>query len=97
MRANLEEKGAKVFFVADCDRNEFDKVESEYTKWLVNHPNALGLLYYAGHAVEFKNHNWLIMKSAKKNGVTKASVCMTKFIARYVQSVFECVEFITQL
>ena len=87
MRANLEKKGAKVFFLADCDLKEFKKVESEYSKWLVTHPNALGLLYYAGHAVEFRNHNWLIMKSAKQKKVTKASVCMTKFIARYVQSV----------
>ena len=76
-----------MFFVADCDLDEFEKVESEYGIWLTNHPNALGLLYYAGHAVEFRNHNWLILKSAKKNRVTKASVCMTKFIARYVKNV----------
>ena len=87
MRANLDKKGAKVFFVTDCDLEEFEKVEREYGIWLTSHPNALGLLYYAGHAVEFKNHNWLILKSAKKNQVAKASVCMTKFIARYVQNV----------
>ena len=84
MREKLQSKGAKVFFIADCDLDEFEKVESEYTKWLTNHPNALGLLYYAGHAVEFRNHNWLLLKSAKKTSVTKNSICMTKFIARYV-------------
>ena len=84
MCANLEEKGAKVFFVTDCDLDEFKKVESEYTEWLVDHPNALGLLFYAGHAVEFRNHNWLLMKSAKQSSPDKDSVCMTKFIARYV-------------
>ena len=82
MRAKLQSKGAKVFSLADCDLDEFEKVEKEYTKWLINHPNALGLLYYAGHAVEFRNHNWLLLKSVKRNEVTKDSVCMTKFIAR---------------
>ena len=87
MCKNLRSRGAKVFPIHDCDLDEFKKVESEYTQWLVDHPNALGLLFYAGHAVEFRNHNWLILKSAEKNRVTKASVCMTKFIARYVKNV----------
>ena len=76
-----------MFFVADCDLDKFEEVESEYIRWLASHRNALGLLYYAGHAVEFKNRNWLILKSAKRNQVTKASVDLTKFISGYVQSV----------
>ena len=84
MCANLREKGAKVFSLHDCDLDKFKEVESEYTEYLVKHPNALGLLYYAGHAVEFRNHNWLLMKSAKQSSPDKDSVCMTKFIARYV-------------
>ena len=84
MREKLQSRGrVEVFFLANCDLDEFEKVEREYTKWLLNHPNALAVLYYAGHAVEFRNHNWLLLRSsAKQRNVTKDSVCMSKFIAR---------------
>ena len=75
-----------MFLLTNCDRDEFEKTAKEYRKWFVDHPNALGLFYYAGHAVEFRNHNWLLLvsKAEGQRKFTKDSICLSKFIAQYV-------------
>ena len=83
----LKSKGVKVFLLTDCDQDEFEKVATEYRKWMTNHPNALAFFYFAGHAVEHRNHNWLLLvsKSEEQRKLTKDSICLTKFIAQYVE------------
>ena len=83
MCEKLKSKGAKVFLITNCDQDQFQKIETEYFRYLTGHPNALALLFYAGHAVEFKNSNKLLLISnTAKRTITKDSVCLLKFIAK---------------
>ena len=91
MCEKLESRGVKVFLLTDCNRKQFDETEKEYVRWLATHPNALAFLYFAGHAVEHNNHNWLLLRSeaGKQRKISKDSICLTTFIARYVKIVLK--------
>ena len=91
MCEKLKARGVKVFLLTDCNRDQFDKTEKEYLQWLTLHPNALAFLHFAGHAVEHKNHNWLLLRSeaGKQRKISKDSICLTEFIARYVKACFK--------
>ena len=83
MCKQLESKGAKVFSTTNCDQSQFEKTETEFCQYIACHPNALALLFYAGHAVEYKNSNKLLLISnAAERTITKDSVCLSKFIAK---------------
>ena len=86
MCEKLESKGAKVFLLTNCDREEFEKTAREHRTWLSKHPNALGFFFFAGHAVEYRNQNWLalVSKSEQQTKFTEDSVSLTTFIAQYV-------------
>ena len=91
MCEKLESRGVKVFLLTDCNSKQFDETEKEYVRWLATHPNALAFLYFAGHAVEHKNHNWLLLRSEanKQRKITEDSICLSTFIARYVKVFFK--------
>ena len=82
----LESRGVKVFRLIDCNSKQFEETATKYRQWLTLHPNALAFFHFAGHAVEYKNSNWLLLKSepGKQRKITEDSVCLTTFIARYV-------------
>ena len=81
----LRKLGAEVFSTTNCDQDEYTKTETKFFRHFIGHPNALALLFYAGHAVEYKNSNKLLLISnADKRTITKDSVCLSKFIAKWV-------------
>ena len=85
MSETLEALGAKVFPATNCNQEEYTEKETKFFQYVIAHPNALALLFYAGHAVEYKNSNRLLLISnAVKRTITKDSVCLSKFIARWV-------------
>ena len=85
MVETLEALGAKVFSTTNCNQDEYMKTEATFFRHFNAHPNALVLLFYAGHAVEYKNRNKLLLiSSAAKRTITKDSVCLSKFIAKWV-------------
>ena len=91
MCKQLESKGVKVFKTTNCDQDQYTKTEKEFFRYLSGHPNALALLFYAGHAVEYKNSNKLLLISnAAERTITKDSVCLSKFIARWVLDRSSC-------
>ena len=90
MSETLEALGAKVFSTTNCNQDQYMKTETEFFRHFNAHPNALTLLFYAGHAVEYKNSNRLLLISnAVKRTITKDSVCLSKFIARWVLHVLQ--------
>ena len=84
LRENL---GAKVFPATNCNQEEYTEKETKFFQYVIAHPNALALLFYAGHAVEYKNSNRLLLISnadKSTSTITEDSVCLSKFIARWV-------------
>ena len=86
----LRKLGAEVFSTTNCNQDEYTKTEAAFFRHFIAHPNALALLFYAGHAVEYKNSTKLLLISnADKRTITKDSVCLSKFIAKWVLDMFQ--------
>ena len=89
LRENL---GAKVFPATNCNQEEYTEKETKFFQYVIAHPNALALLFYAGHAVEYKNSNRLLLISnadKSTSTITDDSVCLSKFIAKWVLHVLQ--------
>ena len=86
----LRKLGAEVFSTTNCDQDKYTETETAFFQYVIGHPNALALLFYAGHTAEHKNSNRLLLISnAAKRTITKDSVCLSKLIARWVLDVLQ--------
>lgn len=68
VRDELREEGTKVFYAEDCDVLDFKAEFEKFVNFLRAGDSAI--LYFAGHGVEFKNMNRLVMSSRNPNGIT---------------------------
>ena len=74
VRDTLKKEGVKVFYVENCDVDEFETEFNRFESELREGDAAI--FYFAGHGVKFNNFQWLVMSSGSSNGfkLTRDSV-----------------------
>lgn len=80
----LESKGAKVFYIANCDKDQFDEKAEEFLNFLQEGDAAI--VSFAGHGCEYRNTNRLLTLPKKDGSSTKIeqnSVNILYLLLRY--------------
>ena len=81
----LRSKGVHVIPAYDCDYDELKEKEAEFLRLLGS--GYVGIIYFAGHGVEYNNMNRLIPKTVTaKMHFKNDTLCAQKLLMRYAKS-----------